>query len=130
MSKELPRFIIVDHDKVNNMLYSRIIKSSLGDVRMETFQIASEALKYIKSEYSHTQDGYAILFLEIDMPELQSWKFLEKFAKLNKKVKGHIRIIILSSSFDARVKEKALKNKNVSQFIIKPITREFIEKMF
>ena len=131
MSKQLPRFIILDDDVAGLFVGRKIISTSLSEADVRTFSDPSEGMEFIRSEYpGNNSSGYAILFLDIYMPGMNGWEFLEQFEELDGEIKSRIRIIIFSHSMDERDKERALKNKNVSQYIVKPLTKEFISKMF
>jgi two-component SAPR family response regulator len=129
MEKTFPRFIIIDDDVTGNLINSLIIKNSLENVEVAAFDSAKSGLKHLRSEYPRVKN-YGILFLDVDMPEMNGWQFLDEFKLLEKKIQDNIKIIMFSSSLDVRVKERALKNKNVSQFISKPLTSDYLKKMF
>jgi response regulator RpfG family c-di-GMP phosphodiesterase len=131
MHKKIPPFIIIDDDIISNMVSSKIIKNALGEVEINTFHLPSSGLEFIKEKYSGlNKPGYSILFLDVDMPEMSGWEFLEQLNLLDKKIRDHIRIIMFSASLDVRVAEKAMRNKSVSQFIPKPLRSDLIERLF
>ena len=117
MSTDL-KYIIVDDDPFNNTIYSIIIKTALGEVDIKTFTQPEEGLKFIQNKYvqSHT-----ILFLDLNMPTLTGWEFLEEYEKFNEELKKQISIYLLTSSIDQRDKDKAKDNVYVKGFISKPL---------
>ena len=118
-------YIIVDDDPFNNMLCRMQLEITLGNVRIETFEIPEEALAFIENEYSRDA-GRAILFLDINMPSITGWEFMEHYEKFSEKVKKQITIYLLSSSVDLRDKDKADDNKFIKGFMSKPLQSEQI----
>lgn len=119
------KFIIVDDDPFNNRICSMIIKGTLGEADIQSFTLPEEALSFIQDEYSEMLVP-AILFLDINMPTLTGWEFLEKYEDFNEKIKQKITIYILSSSIDQPDKDKADANKYIKDFISKPLNRDAI----
>lgn len=117
------KYVIVDDDPFNNMICSMIIKDALGEeAEVKAFTKPEEGLLFIKENIQ----GPTILFLDINMPTLSGWEFLEQYDAFGDDVKMHIVVYILSSSLDRRDKDKAATNKYVRGFISKPIDFETI----
>ncbi|HTD41735.1 MAG TPA: response regulator [Mucilaginibacter sp.] len=121
MSTEL-KYIIVDDDPFNNTICRMIIEDALGEVEIEEFTKPEEGLLFIQENIK----GPSILFLDINMPTLTGWEFLEQYEKFSEEVKMHVSIYILSSSLDWRDKDKANANKYVKGFISKPLEFETV----
>ena len=122
------RFIVIDDDPLNNTICRLTIKKALGVVDVVTFTDPAQGLQYIDTEYSNPSDEElsTVLFLDINMPVMNGWEFLEKYENLNSSVKKNIKVYILSSSVDDRDIEKANSNKNIVNYLAKPITKETI----
>jgi response regulator RpfG family c-di-GMP phosphodiesterase len=117
------KYIIVDDDPFNNTIYSMVIKSAMSGADIKTFTIPEEGLAFIKNRYIKSP---TILFLDINMPTLTGWEFLEEYEKFSEEVKKKIRIYILSSSVNQRDVHKANENKYVEGFISKPLNSETV----
>ena len=120
MNTEL-KYVAVDDDSFNNLLCSMIIEDTLGHVDITTFTKPEEGLAFIENVKSPT-----VLFLDINMPMINGWEFLERYEKFSEKVKMNVSIYILSSSLDRRDKDRANANKYVKGFISKPLESEII----
>lgn len=122
------RFIVIDDDPLNNTICRLTIKKALGSVEVITFTDPQQGLQYIDENYSRPpgEDGETVLFLDINMPIMNGWEFLEKYECLNNVAKSAIKVYILSSSVDDRDIEKAHSNKNIVKYLAKPITKEVI----
>ncbi len=121
-------FIIIDDDKINNLLCRKILEKIYPEANIQDFTEAQKGFDHIVEKYSAPDyDGRAILLLDIIMPIMDAWGFLEKFDKLDDLVKNRIKIYILSSSVDKRDMTRAHDNKYVEYYLIKPLTKESIK---
>jgi CheY-like chemotaxis protein len=119
-------FIVVDDDLFNNMICSLIIKRTLGEeTDTKTFSSPEEGLAFIQKEYAEPLKP-TILFLDINMPTLTGWEFMEQYEAFSNRIKDQITIYIVSSSVNERDKEKAKANKYISGFISKPLESQII----
>jgi response regulator RpfG family c-di-GMP phosphodiesterase len=125
------RFLIVDDDPENNLLSKMALKRSLGEVEVTDFIAPEDGLHYIESQISNSAEGEKIvLFLDINMPTMSGWEFLEKFAEFVKTIVDKFCIYILSSSVDPRDIQRAKENPLVAGFIEKPLDRKMVSEMF
>jgi CheY-like chemotaxis protein len=119
------RFIVVDDDPVNLILCRRGILNELPDIDVQTFEKPEEALDYIWNEYPAC-DLPSVLLLDINMPGMTGWDFMKVYEKFDAKIRKLITIYILSSPTDMHDIETAHKNKNVTGYIVKPLSSEQI----
>lgn len=124
-----PKFIVVDDDPISNTICRLTLEMVLGRIDLESFTNPKEALDYITTKYVVPTFSKTILLLDIDMPIMSGWEFLERFDSLNENIKSHINVFILSSSVDPRDKDRSYSNKNVSSFLIKPLTVDAIKNV-
>ena len=121
------RFILVDDDLFNNNLCKMYIHYVLPDIEIVDFTLPERGFDYLKSEFFNSHAASSILLLDINMPTMTGWDFLEKYEELDQRVKDQISIYILSSSVDPRDKEKAANNKYVKGYLEKPLQVEVIK---
>jgi len=124
----LQNFVIIDDDKLNNKLCRSIIEKIYPESFVTEFTDPVKGFEYIADKYSQADtDERAILLLDIMMPVMDAWAFLEAFEKLDNTVKQRVRIYILSSSIDKNDMSRAQSNPYVEYYLIKPLTRESIK---
>jgi len=118
-------YIIVDDDPTNNMICSMTLRKALGKVEAKTFTEPEEGLEYIKNNFN-INSNHTILFLDLNMPTLTGWQFLEQYEDFSEEVKMQINIYLVSSSIDQRDWAKSRKNKYIKGFLVKPMYPETI----
>jgi len=124
---EQTRYIVIDDDEFNNKICMVTLGKISQTADVKTFLDPGAGLAFIASEYARTDhNANAVVFLDINMPVMNGWEFLERFETLDNTVKNRIKIYILSSSVDKRDMEKAKANKNVVHYLVKPLTKETI----
>lgn len=112
---------LVDDDPINNLINKRLLgKVGISDKIIE-FLEGEEALTQIEILPS---DHQVLIFLDINMPVLNGWEFLEKY--LETFPKRQDKIVILSSSIDFQDRQKAREYQLVSGFLEKPLTLDKI----
>lgn len=118
-------FIVIDDDPVNNFLSKVIIGKVLPDAIIYEFTKPIEALNFIES--GADVHDFITLFLDINMPIVDGWGFLERFKLLDADLIEKIDIYMLSSSLDERDEIRAKSYKSVQDYIQKPLTMEGVE---
>jgi response regulator RpfG family c-di-GMP phosphodiesterase len=104
------------------MISTMVIEDALGEAEINVFTKPEEGLVFMRENVT----GPTVLFLDINMPKLTGWEFLEKYEALSDEVKTNTNIYMLSSSLDRRDKARATTNKYVQGFIAKPLDFETI----
>lgn len=123
----LTHFVVIDDDAANNKICTVTLSKLTDNPHIQTFLDPIAGFNYIASEYeSADHDHSCVLFLDINMPVMNGWEFLDRFDKLGDRVKNRVKIFILSSSVDKNDIDMANKNKYVAHYLIKPLTKETI----
>jgi CheY-like chemotaxis protein len=114
--------ILVDDDPINNLINRRLISKLKLTPLIEVFLEAELAIERIrKMEASDS----ILIFLDINMPVMNGWDFLNQYMKEFKLRKD--QIIVLSSSIDFQDRQKAKEFTCVEGFIEKPLSIEKIK---
>lgn len=122
--EKLKRILLIDDD-VNTNFYNRILfeQAKVCDEILE-FQNAEEGLEFLKKE-----NEVSLILLDINMPIMNGWQFLEAYEQLNEKQKEAIIVVMLTSSINMDDQEKAAMYDSVKKFIRKPISPELINEI-
>lgn len=121
------RFVVVDDDPINNMVCKYNIANLYPDAIIQLFTDPENALEWMKEEYSHsTGEPGTVLLLDINMPMMNGWEFLDEFGSFSDKVRAQIKIFIISSSIDPEDKQKAEDHSLVHGYYPKPLNKKTI----
>lgn len=128
MAGKAPIIALVDDDKIFQLTASRTLKATAITDSILQFENGEDALNFLRQ---HTTDPDSLpdyIFLDINMPMIDGWMFLDDYENLKNKFSKPINIYMVSSSIDTRDIERAKRNVNVKDYIVKPVTRDkFIE---
>lgn len=129
---EVPKhFIVLDDDRSNNLICEFSVRRFSATADIKTFLDPEIALQYIRDNYDEKDhDLSTVLFLDVNMPILSGWEFLEIFEEFPAKIKNHFRIYMLTSSIDTRDQEKASANVLVHGFLSKPLSAKMVTDIF
>lgn len=122
------QYVVIDDDYINNIICEQVIKSVYPDAKVYTFSDPSVALEFIGSPAWSMAES-TIILLDINMPNITGWEFLEIFKQLDNNIKQSCEIYMISSSIDQRDKIRASENPLVSDFIEKPLNEEWIYRI-
>lgn len=113
--KKFTHIMLVDDDSISNRIGEKLIE------RLEIAEIITcvpnglEAIAYLKA----TNTIPEIIFLDLNMPIMDGYQFLEEFQKLNLD-KAKIDIVILTNSTDGRDLEK-IQGFSIRYYVSKPL---------
>ncbi len=116
-------FLLIDDDDIFNYLSKRILLKSNAANSIIDFTGAKSALEFIKS----TNSEIDIILLDINMPIMNGFDFLDSFIRLANK---QISVYMLTSSIDDADMIKSLKYPCVKGYFSKPLTTDTIGQIY
>lgn len=124
--KQVDNILIIDDDPLFLLLIKKtIIKYELSKT-ISAFTDGLEALESLKDAI-HDQTGLPdILLLDINMPIMDGWEFLDLFKPLLEKIDKKISIYIATSSIAENDKLKAKSYSIVKDYLLKPIDQQIL----
>lgn len=128
LKHQLKLILLIDDDEATNFLHELTLKRIGIAEKIITKQSAVEALKYLSQTKSPEYINPDIIFLDINMPAMNGWEFLEEYTKITKKAQAN-SIIMLTTSLDPDDKLKAQNEFNVNDFINKPLSMKAIDEL-
>jgi CheY-like chemotaxis protein len=129
MINKLKCILLVDDNHDDNFFHEReIIKNNLGIIVIAR-NSGLEALEYIKSKKDDKNMQPDLIFLDINMPGMNGWEFLNEYDKLQKELQSRVLIIMLTTSDNPDDEAKAKTWTFVSDYITKPLTKVKMEKI-
>lgn len=115
------QILLIDDDEINNFLNNKFLKRYNPEVTVDVCISATTALEKLNDEYNPN-----LILLDLNMPQINGWAFLEEFRKKKKK----IPVIILTSSIDPHDHIKSKRYEEVIDFIEKPLNAVKISRIF
>lgn len=131
MKKKLNCVLLIDDDLGTNFINQMLIKKADITDQIQTVLNGKEALDFITNKGKYEKEGNIfpqpmLTLLDINMPVMDGWEFLEAYEKLEEYQKGKIIIIMLTTSLNPDDVTRAEEISDVSGFKNKPLTMETI----
>lgn len=123
------KVMIIDDNEIDIFIASSmILKHSLAE-KIIKYTSAKDALDYlIKNQYD-TKELPEVVLLDINMPLLTGFEFMDIYKKLDARIKNHCKVYIVSSTIDKDEIKRAENNKNIVAFQVKPVTNKFLDSI-
>lgn len=125
MSKPIDQIILIDDSEIDLFIQRRFLEVFNFGKQLKTFLSARTALDWLTT--SNGTEVPQLVFLDLNMPDLDGFGFLIQFSQLPPALRKGIRIVILTSSNSRGDLDKALAFENVVHFITKPLKQSDIE---
>lgn len=117
-----PRFIIVDDNKLDCYIAEKIIRNTGISECIRLFNDANEALAFIKGDHPPVNKKKDIIIVDIQMPLMNGFEFVEAFEKLSEEICNSYIIYVLSSSINQNDLNRVSNYRSVKQLLNKPLT--------
>lgn len=113
---------LIDDDQIFTYLLSKQMKMIDFCDTIMVFNDGDEALGFLKAHADTPINLPSVILLDINMPVMDGWQFLDEFAKFD--LQKRVTIYIVSSSIDDADRAKAASYKEVANFYVKPISKD------
>lgn len=120
---------IIDDDEVYKFFVQKILKIKKLAEDVLTFPDGEEAYDFINDNWENPEKLPDIIFLDINMPIMDGFQFMEEYTKLKPKIDKKITIYMITSSIDPVDLERSKKYPEISDFVTKPITAEVLQRI-
>ncbi|HEY0056744.1 MAG TPA: response regulator [Pedobacter sp.] len=119
--------LLVDDDHIQHKIVELIIKRLDLSIKYDSYLEAKDVLSYLIKNHKNFSALPDLILLDLDMPGISGWDFLDIFEIFKQYYAKKISIVILTSSIDPRDKERIANYESVKGFYSKPFTQEAME---
>lgn len=120
---------VIDDDEAFRFLTKLIVEETNLVNEIMFFPTGFEAINFFKSTKNDPKKLPEIILLDLNMPVMDGWEFLNEYIGLKPEIGKKITTYIVSSSINPLDIQKAKSIREVKDFVIKPITQETFEEM-
>lgn len=120
----LSNICVVDDDKIYQLTFRKTIQSIGFNKQLLIFSNGEEAINFLQNKANRPDELPDIIFLDINMPIMDGWDFMEEYIQIKPRIGKQITIYLVSSSVDVRDLERAKAIAEISDYLIKPVTKE------
>jgi CheY-like chemotaxis protein len=120
-------YIIIDDSKIDIFIASKMIETAFPGAMIRSYLNASDALEVVQSEGAQSKP--TVILIDISMPIMDGFDFMEEFEKLSDEVKDTYIACFLTSSINESDIAKAKTFKSIRLYLNKPLTHNNIQKL-
>ena len=117
--------LLIDDNYIDNFVTRRILESGNFADQVIVSQSGTAAIDQLRAGLVKPD----VIFLDIRMPMMGGFEFLQEYDKLEIEGKNAIKIFMLSSSLDPTDLKKSVNNKYITQFVHKPLTQKILDEI-
>lgn len=128
----LDAILLIDDDEPTNFLNRRLLEEMHCAKSIQVIQKAPDALAYLKKIAEQDNDTATfpdLIFLDINMPSMDGWEFLEAYKAIINKLGRPVPLVMLTTSLNPEDEQKAKESPEVTDFKSKPLTREMVSEI-
>ncbi len=127
--------MLIDDNEIDNLINQRVIENAGICNHIFTHTGGKSAIEFLKNAEkvaTSSKDNSLlpqIIFLDIDMPLMDGFQFLDEFDNLSDTIKSHCKIVMLTSSISIKDTKRSKSYNNVKEYINKPLSKESLKAL-
>ena len=119
--------LLIDDNEIDSYIAQHIIVKNKMPQKISVKSSAIEALEFLATLRNNREEFPDYIFLDIQMPEMNGFGFLDEFNKFPNVLIGHCNVIMLTSSGHERDRKHSFQYPCVKKFITKPLSFDLLE---
>lgn len=129
IKEKLNTILLIDDDEPTNFLHKLVIEESEITNKVLAVQSGQAALDYLTTAIDGVYPQPDLIFLDINMPVMNGWEFLERYRQLEKKYQGGKVVVMLTTSLNPDDQAKARALNIIQDFKHKPLTQDMLKEL-
>ncbi len=125
--------MLVDDNEIDNLINQKMLEATGVCERIYLHTGAKSAIEFLKNIEKVADVNPEIIpeviFLDIDMPLMDGFQFLDQFEQLGDRVKAKSKIVMLTSSINPQDVNRSKKSSYVKKYLNKPLTQDTLKKL-
>lgn len=131
----LDLILLVDDSEDDNFIHRRAITKAGIAKQVDEVYNGKEAIEYLTNSGKYASRDLAyptpnMILLDINMPIMNGWEFLDAYNKLDDEVKAQVVVVMLTTSQSPEDLRRARALTTVADFLVKPLDVEKISSLF
>lgn len=119
--------VLIDDSDIDLFIQKRFLEVYQFSRKLTSYRSAEEALEKLNS--AREQPAPDVIFLDLNMPNVDGFGFLEGFKALPNEIRHKSKIVVLTSSNSQKDRAQAFTYENVVHFVTKPLKQSDIEDL-
>lgn len=121
----LSSILLVDDDRFTNLVHTKVIERTDLGVSVRAINNVTDAIAYLTAEKdAGLQPG--IIFLDINMPGLTGWDFMDLYNQLDEQYKANVIVVMLTTSLNPDDYQRAQLDGHIVDFLHKPLRPDML----
>ncbi|WP_348824874.1 response regulator [Flavobacterium aestuarii] len=120
---------VVDDDPIYQIIVNKLIKKSELFLNVSSFKNGKDAIDEFKKRLEEKEVLPSIILLDINMPIMDGWEFMDEIVVLKNQINEKIHIYIVSSSIAIEDKSKAAQYSEIISYLVKPLNNDDLKSI-
>lgn len=129
MQMKLKSVLLIDDDEATNFFNEVVLEESGYVEEIIIKQSGFDALRYLTNKIEGNYPQPELIFLDINMPGMDGWEFIEAYKNLPTNQRANAIIIMLTTSLNPDDQEKAESYQVISTFMHKPLSKAHLDEI-
>lgn len=120
----LDAIMLIDDDEATNFLNQMTLEAHGLCREVQVYHKATDALHHLSNLNATGKKRPNLILLDVNMPGMNGWEFLEEYQKLDEQSKCDILVVMLTTSLNPDDRERAQQIDVIDEFLSKPLQGE------